>query len=57
MADKKIFTILQGNPTAAELKALEAAIKPAQPKKPQPMSIWRRSQIRNPLPKRWGTDF
>jgi hypothetical protein len=54
---EKKFTILKGTPTPAELKALELAIPTPQPKKPRAISIWRRSQIRQPLPKKWGTDF
>jgi hypothetical protein len=57
MADKRKFTILHGTATPEEMRALEKAIKMPAPKKPLPMSLWRKSQIRNPLPKRWGTDF
>ena len=57
MKEKRNFTILHGTATPAEMRALEKAIKTPTPKKPLPMSIWRKSQIRNPLPKRWGTDF
>ncbi len=54
---EKKFTILKGNPSELELKALEIAIPVPEEKKPRPYSIWRKSQIRQPLAKKWGTDF
>jgi hypothetical protein len=53
----KKFTIVKGTATAAELAALEKAIGDPAPKKPRPYSLWRKSQIRQPLAKKWGTDF
>ena len=57
MLQRRKFDIVKGTPSVAEMRVLLKVIKTPEPKKPLPMSLWRKSQIRNPLPKRWGTDF
>lgn len=51
------FTIINGTPTSAELAALEKALPTPVVKKVEAASLWRKSQIRQPLPKKWGPNF
>ncbi|MCX6453805.1 MAG: hypothetical protein NTV53_02385 [Actinobacteria bacterium] len=51
------FTILNGAPTAKELAALEKALPTPVVKKIERASLWRKSQIRQPLPRKWGQTF
>jgi len=51
------FTIVNGNPTAKELEALEKALPALIVKKVARASLWRKSQIRQPLPRKWGESF
>jgi hypothetical protein len=51
------FTIIKGTATAAELAALEKALPTPVVKKVVAASLWRKSQIRQPLPKKWGPNF
>jgi hypothetical protein len=51
------FTILKGTPTAKELAALEKALPTPVVKKIERASLWRKSQIRQPLPRKWGQTF
>ncbi|CAB4701699.1 MAG: hypothetical protein F2672_03260 [Actinobacteria bacterium] len=51
------FTILNGTPTASELAALEKALPTPVVKKVETASLWRKSQIRQPLPRKWGQSF
>ncbi|MEI6405909.1 MAG: hypothetical protein WCO85_00125 [Actinomycetes bacterium] len=53
----KRFTIIKGTPTAAELAALEKALPTPVVKKVEVASLWRKSQIRQPLPKKWTQNF
>ncbi|MCX6450531.1 MAG: acyl-CoA carboxylase subunit epsilon [Actinobacteria bacterium] len=54
---KKRFTVLSGNPTPEELAALEKALPTPVVKKVNTASLWRKSQIRQPLPRKWGQTF
>ncbi len=58
MSAPKRFTIVSGNPTEAELRALEFALeeleKSANPPKAY-RSSWARLKIANSLPRDWGT--
>ena len=51
------FTILNGTPSAKELAALEKALLTPVVKKVERASLWRKSQIRQPLPRKWGQSF
>ncbi|CAN2233943.1 hypothetical protein MCEMZLE42_00291 [actinobacterium SCGC AAA044-D11] len=51
------FTILNGTPSAKELAALEKALPMPVVKKVERASLWRKSQIRQPLPRKWGQSF
>jgi hypothetical protein len=51
------FTILNGTPTPSELAALEKALPTPVVKKVETASLWRKSQIRQPLPRKWGQSF
>ena len=51
------FTILNGTPSAMELAALEKALPTPVVKKVERASLWRKSQIRQPLPRKWGQSF
>jgi len=51
------FTILNGTPTVQELAALEKALPTPVIKKVKSASLWRKSQIRQPLPRKWGQSF
>lgn len=51
------FTILKGAPTPSELAALEKALPTPVVKKIESANLWRKSQIRQPLPKKWGPNF
>ncbi|MEI8066201.1 MAG: hypothetical protein WCH42_02585 [Actinomycetes bacterium] len=51
------FTIIKGTATADELAALEKALPTPIVKKVVAASLWRKSQIRQPLPKKWGPNF
>ena len=53
----KKFIILNGTPTAKELEALERAIPTPVVKKVETASLWRKSQVRAPLPRKWGQSF
>jgi len=53
----KRFTILSGTPTPEELAALEKALPTPVLKKVETASLWRKSQIRQPLPRKWGQTF
>lgn len=54
---KKRFTIVSGTPTKDELAALEKALPTPIVKKVETASLWRKSQIRQPLPRKWGQTF
>jgi len=51
------FTILKGTPSEKELAALEKALPTPVVKKIERASLWRKSQIRQPLPRKWGQTF
>lgn len=51
------FTIIKGKPTEQELIALDKAIPVTTVKKLETASLWRKSQMRQPLPKKWGPTF
>ena len=51
------LTILNGTPSAKELAALEKALPTPVVKKVERASLWRKSQIRQPLPRKWGQSF
>ena len=51
------FTILNGTATKSELAALEKALPTPVVKKINRASLWRKSQIRQPLPRKWGQSF
>jgi hypothetical protein len=51
------FTIIKGTPTKEELAALEKAIPVPSVKKVESAGLWRKSQIRQPLPRKWGQSF
>ncbi|MEJ6574101.1 MAG: hypothetical protein QNL78_03105 [Actinomycetes bacterium] len=51
------FTILNGTATESELAALEKALPAPVVKKINTASLWRKSQIRQPLPRKWGQSF
>mgnify|MGYP000886231655 FL=1 len=51
------FTILNGTATDKELAALEKALPTPVVKKVNTASRWRKSQIRQPLPRKWGQSF
>ncbi len=53
----KKFTILNGTATDKELAALEKALPTPVIKKVNTTSLWRKSQIRQPLPRKWGQSF
>jgi len=53
----KKFTITSGTPSAAELTALEKAIPAPAERKIKSSSLWRKSQVRQPLPRQWGQSF
>jgi len=53
----KKFTILNGTATEKELAALEKALPTPVVKKVNTASLWRKSQIRQPLPRKWGQSF
>jgi hypothetical protein len=53
----KRFTITSGTPSAQELAALEKALPSPVVKKVETASLWRKSQIRQPLPRKWGQSF
>jgi len=53
----KRFTITSGTPTPEELAALEKALPTPVVKKVETASLWRKSQIRQPLPRKWGQIF
>jgi hypothetical protein len=51
------FTILNGTASEEELAALEIALPVPVIKKVETASLWRKSQIRQPLPRKWGQSF
>jgi hypothetical protein len=51
------FIVVKGKATEQELAALEKAIPVPVVKKVEAASLWRKSQIRQPLPKKWGPTF
>jgi len=51
------FTILNGTPSEKELISLEKALPAPVVKKVESASLWRKSQIRQPLPRKWGQSF
>ena len=51
------FTIVNGNPTPRELEVLEKTLPAPIVKKVARASLWRKSQIRQPLPRKWGRSF
>jgi hypothetical protein len=51
------FLIIKGTPTEQELVALEKAIPLPAVKKLGAASLWRKSQMRQPLSKKWGPTF
>jgi len=51
------FTIITGTATDKELAALEKALPTPVVKKVNTASLWRKSQIRQPLPRKWGQSF
>lgn len=51
------FTILNGTPSKKELIALEKALPTPVVKKVDTANLWRKSQIRQPLPRKWGQSF
>ena len=53
----KKFTILNGTATDKELAALEKALPTPVVKTVDTASLWRKSQIRQPLPRKWGQSF
>ncbi|MCX6455639.1 MAG: hypothetical protein WCQ78_01895 [Actinomycetes bacterium] len=53
----KKFTITSGTPSPAELAALEKAIPAPVEQKIESSSLWRKSQVRQPLPRKWGQSF
>ena len=53
----KRFTITSGTPNPEELAALEKALPTPVVKKVETASLWRKSQIRQPLPRKWGQTF
>ena len=53
----KRFTITSGTPTPEELAALEKALPTPVVKKVETASLWRKSQICQPLPRKWGQTF
>jgi hypothetical protein len=53
----KRFTITSGTPSDEELLALEKALPTPVVKKLETASLWRKSQIRQPLPRKWGHSF
>jgi len=58
MPTPKKFTIVSGNPTAQELRALEIALEEIEKSSNPPKayrSSWARLKIANSLPRDWGT--
>lgn len=58
MATSKRFTIVSGNPTAHELRALEIALEEIEKSSNPPKayrSSWARLKIANSLPRDYGT--
>jgi hypothetical protein len=53
----KKFTITSGTPSDAELAALLKAVPTPVAKKVESSSLWRKSQVRQPLPRKWGQSF
>ena len=53
----KHFSIVSGTPTKEELAALEKALPTPVIKKVETASLSRKSQIRQPLPRKWGQTF
>jgi hypothetical protein len=53
----KRFTIVSGTPNSEELAALRKALPAPVIKKVETASLWRKSQIRQPLPRKWGQTF
>ena len=53
----KRFTVVSGTPSKQELAALEKTLPTPVIKKVETASLWRKSQIRQPLPRKWGQTF
>ena len=51
------FKVLKGELTREEFVALRRALPTPEVKKSESASLWRKSQIRQPLPRKWGQTF
>jgi len=51
------FKILKGEATREEFVALRRALPSPHERKSESASLWRKSQIRQPLPRKWGQTF
>jgi hypothetical protein len=52
------FLITSGTPTREEIIAIGKALRiPVEKKAVERASLWRKSQIRQPLPRKWGQLF
>ncbi|MSV88131.1 MAG: hypothetical protein F2856_04270 [Actinobacteria bacterium] len=52
------FLITSGTPTREEIIAIGKALRiPVEKKATERASLWRKSQIRQPLPRKWGQLF
>jgi len=53
----KRFSIVKGNPSREELAALSKVIRKPVAKKAERASLWRKSQLQQPLPHNWKQTF
>jgi hypothetical protein len=51
------FKVLKGELTREEFVALRRTLPTPIEKKSESASLWRKSQIRQPLPRKWGQTF
>ena len=51
------FKVLKGELTREEFVALRRALHTPNEKKSESASLWRKSQVRQPLPRKWGQTF
>jgi hypothetical protein len=51
------FKVVKGELTREEFVALRRALPTPEEKKSESASLWRKSQIRQPLPRKWGQTF
>ena len=51
------FTITNGPATREEIIAIGKALRIPETRKDSRASLWRKSQVRQPLPRKWGQTF